>query len=109
MKEKMSRDMKKFGIILTKEQRKHFETLLWLYDEGGNRRTGRTTLIAYALIVSVLKDKRTRRIVDHFNSRRADIDVLLPIIFETIKQNRLPLKIFYPTLELAYLKEKNGE
>ena len=95
--------MNEIKLNLTKEQTKHIKTLLWLYDEIGNRRTGRTTLIAYALIFSVLKDKKTRRIIDHFSSQQAD-NLLKPIICEIIEHNKLPLKVIHSTLELSFIK-----
>ena len=96
---------KEINIELTKKQKKYLEAFLWLYNEDiKNRRTGRTTLIAYALIVSVLKDKRTRRITDHLNILIADYEILKPRIERIIEENNLPLKVIHSTLELVYLK-----
>jgi len=100
-------DMKEINIKLTTIQKKHLKTLLWLYDENiNNRQTGRTTLIAYALIVSVLKDHRTRKIVDHLNLVIADVKILKPIIVRIIEENNLPLKVIHSTIELAYNEQQ---
>jgi len=99
--------MKEINIKLTTIQKKHLKTLLWLYDENiNNRQTGRTTLIAYALIVSVLKDHRTRKIVDHLNLVIADVKILKPIIVRIIEENNLPLKVIHSTIELAYNEQQ---
>ena len=82
---------------LTKEQKKHLNSILWLYQ--GARATGRTTMLAYVLIDTVLKTGQHLRILDHHPSVRADRN-LAEIIDQIIKMEKLPLKISHLDLTL---------
>ena len=77
-------------IKLTPEQKKHLKSLQWLFM--GARRTGRSTLLAYVLIETVLKTGQEMRIIDHYPSKQAD-NYLAEIIQLIIKENELPLEI----------------
>lgn len=77
-------------IKLTKEQKKHIESIRWLYSAP--RCSGRTTLLAYVLIECVMETGEKMRIIDHHSSRQADM-YLASIIHNLIQENELPLKI----------------
>lgn len=77
-------------IKLTKEQKKHFKSLTWLFL--GPRQSGRTTLLAYVLIDTVMATGQKMRIIDHHPTKHADAH-LAYIIDIIIKENELPLKI----------------
>jgi len=55
---------------LTKEQNKHVQSLQWLFT--GPRGSGRTTLLAYVLIQTVLETGVSQRIVDNNPDKRAE-------------------------------------
>ena len=85
---------------LTKEQKKHLKSLQWLYM--GDRASGRTTLLAYVLIETVITTGQEMRIIDHYPSRHADMN-LAQIINLIVLENKLPLKISLSKLSLAPL------
>ena len=88
-------------IKLTKEQKKHLKSIQWLLDPICNRRSGRTTLLAYVLIDIVLSTKMTVTLKDHYPNRMADL-VLKKTVEQIIQENELPLKINHSCLELSY-------
>jgi len=45
---------KKIMFVLTKEQNKHMDTLLWLFNDD-NRQEGRSILLAFTYIIEALK------------------------------------------------------
>jgi hypothetical protein len=87
-------------IKLTNEQKKHLKSIQWLYM--GARKSGRTTLLAYVLIQTVLVTGQEMRIVDHYPDIRADKN-LADIIDLIIKENELPLEITQSGLKLRPL------
>lgn len=82
---------------LTKEQKKHLKSIQWLYT--GPRQSGRSTLLAYVLIDTVLKTGQEIRIIDHYSSRMAD-KMLAGIIQSIIETDELPLEISNISLSL---------
>lgn len=89
------------NITLTKEQKKHLKSLQWLFM--GQRASGRTTLLAYVLIETVLKTGREMRIFDHHPEVRADV-YLANVIDLIIKENKLPLEVSRRSLILRLTK-----
>ena len=89
----------KIGITLDKEQKKHLKTIKWLMN--GPRQTGRSTVIAYALIESVLQRQHSIPIRDHYPNNNAD-HLLARRIQELIVDNDLPLVVSIPSLTLRY-------
>lgn len=87
-------------IKLTKEQKKHLKSLQWLFQ--GARASGRTTLLAYVLIDTVLKTGQTMRIIDHHPNRMAD-RFLADIIVRIICEESLPLTVNNTTMTLTPL------
>ena len=77
-------------IKLTAEQKKHLKSIQWLY--AGARGSGRTTLLAYALIDAVLYTGQDMRIIDHYPNRQADMN-LASLIDTIIKGDDLTLEI----------------
>lgn len=77
-------------IKLNKEQTKHLKSLQWLYM--GTRASGRSTLLAYVLIETVLKTGISQRIIDHHPSVHTD-RYLQDTIGRIIEAYKLPLKI----------------
>jgi len=83
---------------LTKEQNKHVQSLQWLFT--GPRGSGRTTLLAYVLIQTVLETGVSQRIVDHHPDKRAD-QLLAREIEVIIGENDLPLAVNRVALTLS--------
>lgn len=82
--------MKKVAMEFTKEKKKHLDSLRWLYM--GPRASGRTTLLAYVLIETVLKTKVSQRITDHFGNVQSDM-YLARVIERLIEEGNLPLYV----------------
>ena len=90
---------------LTKTQKKHIDSVRWLFSEDlKDRQSGRTMLLAYVYIERAMGGIRTR-IHDHTGFDHASAYVLTRYIEDIIKENNLPLKIKRSTMEL--LLEKN--
>ena len=100
----MEKTIKQFK--LTPEQRKHLNSIEWLFSED-NRQQGRSFLLAYIFIAEALKGK-TIKIVDHAYITHGGTFImskhLADRIDEIIKNNHLPLKIDWSTLELKLIK-----
>ncbi|RJQ33865.1 hypothetical protein C4568_03630 [Candidatus Parcubacteria bacterium] len=89
---------KEIKLTLTKEQKKYLPALQWLYT--GERASGRSTLIAYALIETVLRTGQSQRIIDHHPSTHSDM-FLARTIEALLEENKLPLKVNRSTLMLV--------
>jgi hypothetical protein len=86
-------------IKLTKEQNKHYESIKWLFS--GARGSGRTTLLAYALIENVLEARCQRRIFDHYGDTRADMN-LMNLIEQLVIKYALPIKIDHSRITMSF-------
>lgn len=78
------------AIKLTTEQKKHIDSIRWLFK--GAFGSGRTTLLAYVLIETVLETGQTMRIQDHHPSKMADLR-LAGTIDQIIQREKLPLMV----------------
>jgi len=75
-------------IKLTKEQKKHLETIRWLVDFNENIAEGRSFLLAIAFIEMAIKYKnRWIQVFDHFPAKQAT-DRLLFTIKNIISQDK---------------------
>ena len=93
---------KEIKLTINKEQRKHLESIQWLFSEG-NRQQGRSLLLAYVYINEALKGREVV-IIDHayvtsgtgyFGNKR-----LAEMIWKIIRKNELPLEIIWSRLVL---------
>lgn len=91
---------KEFNIKLNKEQTKHFKSIWWLFSEDiKDRRTGRTTLLAYVYIMKAMDGGKVY-IHDHFGHNSVTYSVLAREIDKMIRDNKLPLKMNFNSLTL---------
>lgn len=78
----------------TKKQKKHFDSILWLFDDK-NRQEGRSTVLAWVYIALAMEGNEVN-VIDHLyitHSNRLANRYLMDIILSIISEDNLPLEI----------------
>jgi len=78
----------------TKKQKKHFDSILWLFDDK-NRQEGRSTVLAWVYIAMAMAGREVN-VIDHMYITDSNIlanRYLAEIIGSIILEDNLPLEI----------------